>query len=337
MILAIVWARFSDRMDELAKDLGAERKNFDLGNVPKFLAPLKYFVYFWMTQVFLFSRRPAVVYCQNPPVFAPLACIPYCAVTGSRLTIDHHNVWSVKAFGTSALSGAFKALEHLAVRTAFLNTVPHDYWRAVISEELLGRVLTIHDCIEKNPFSRNEILRKRVASSGLIGIASGHQGIPLERVETEAMGVERVQGVTLAITGPPERLGPRLTRLGNLRRVKFLGYLPKAEYEELKASCDFGLNITDEPFTVNHTLFEYAAASLPIISTRSEVIEAVFGDSILYVEKSDAGAVDEKVTTFVQDSSSLVEYRERISRRFEELTISGEHERALLRSLLRNS
>jgi hypothetical protein len=321
-------------MDELARDLGAERKNFDLGNVPKFLAPLKYFVYFWMTQVFLFSSRPAVVYCQNPPVFAPLACIPYCSVTGSRLVIDHHNVWSVKAFGTSALSGAFKALEHLAARYAFLNTVPHDYWKAVIHEEFSGHVLTVHDCVQRNPSSRSETMRRRVASSGLIGIASGHQGISLERVETEAMGVERVQGVTLAMTGPPERLGPRLTRLGSLRKVKFLGYLPKVEYEELKASCDFGLNITDEPFTVNHTLFEYAAASLPIISTKSEVIEAVFGDSILYVEKSDAEAVAEKVKTFAQDPSSLAQYRERITRRFEELAVSGEHERALLRSLL---
>jgi len=322
-------------LDELAKDLGAERKNFNLGNVPKLLAPLKYLVYFWMTQICLFSRRPAVVYSQNPPVFAPLACIPYCAITGSRLVIDHHNVWSVKAFGTSALSGAFKALEHLAVRSAFLNTVPHDYWRAVISEAFSGRVLTIHDCVEKNPFSRNEILRRRVASSGLIGMAASLSF--QERVETEAMGVERVQGVTLAMTGPPERLGLRLTRLGNLRRVKFLGYLPEGEYEELKASCDFGLNITDEPFTVNHTLFEYAAASLPIISTRSEVIEAVFGDSILYVEKSDVGAVAEKVTTFAQDSPSLAEYRERISRRFEKLTVSGKKERALLRNLLIDS
>jgi glycosyltransferase involved in cell wall biosynthesis len=322
-------------LDELAKDLGAERKNFDLGSVPKFLSPLKYLVYFWMTQVYLFSHRPTIVYSQNPPVFAPMACIPYCAITGSRLVIDHHNVWSVKTFGTSALSGAFKTLEHLAVRSAFLNTVPHDYWRAVISEEFSGRVLTIHDCVEKNPFSRNETLRRRVASSGLIGMAASLSF--QERVETEAMGVERVQGVTLAMTGPPERLGPRLTRLGNLRRVRFLGYLAEAEYEELKASCDFGLNITDEPFTVNHTLFEYAAASLPVISTRSEVIEAVFGDSILYVEKSDAGAVAEKVTRFAQDPFSIAEYRKRISRRFEELTVGGKKERAVLRSLIVNS
>jgi len=335
LILAMVWAGSSARLDELAKDLGAERRNFDLGKIPKFLAPLKYLVCFLMTQVFLFSRKPTVVYCQNPPILAPLACIPYCAITGRRLVIDHHNVWSMKTFGASALSGALKAMEHLADRTAFLNTVPHDYWRAVISGEFSGRVLTIHDYVERNPFSRNEILRRRVASSGLIGMAASLSF--QERVEIEAMGVEKVQGVTLAMTGPPERLGNRLTRLGNLRRVKFLGYLPKTEYEELKASCDFGLNITDEPFTVNHTLFEYAAAALPIISTRSKEIEGVFGDSILYVEESDAGAVAEKVTKFAQDPSSLAEYRERISRRFEELTVSAEHERALLRSLLRDS
>lgn len=333
--MAIAWAGFSGRLDELAKDLSAERKNFDLGSVPKFLAPLKYIVYFWMTQIILFSRRPDVVYSQNPPVFAPLACIPYCTLTRSRLVIDHHNVWSVKTFGTSIFSSAFKALEHIAARIAFLNTVPHDYWRDVISQEFCGRALTVHDHVQKNTFPRNESLRRRIASHGLIGMAASLSF--QERVEIEAMGVERVEGVTLAMTGPPDRLGTRLASLENLHKVKFLGYLPKSEYEELKASCDFGLNITDEPFTVNHTLFEYAAANLPVISTRSDVIEAVFGDSILYVEKSNVDAVSKKVATFVQDPSSLAEYRNRISRRFEELTVSGTHERELLRNLLRDS
>jgi len=335
LILAIAWAGSSGRLDELAQSIGAERKNIDTGNVPKVLAPLKYIVYFWMTQILLFSRRPSVVYSQNPPVFAPLACIPYCALTGSRLVIDHHNVWSIKTFGASSFSSAFKMLEHLVARTAFLNTVPHDHWRDVIFEEFSGRVLTIHDRAEKNPYSRNEALRRRVAPSGLLGMAASLSF--QERVEIEALGVERVEGAALAMTGPPDRLGDRLSRLGNLRRVKFLGYLPKTEYEELKASCDFALNITDEPFTVNHTLFEYAAARLPVISTYSEVIEAVFGNSILYVEKCDVAMVAERVAEFVRDPSSLAEYRERISRRYEELNLRGERELTVLRSLLRNS
>ena len=332
MIIAIAWAGTSGRLDELAREINAQRKNIDIGKVPKILAPFKYVIFFWMTQILLFSRRPSVVYCQNPPVFAPFACIPYCVTSGSRLVIDHHNVWSVKTFGTSSLSKALRALEHMAARVAFLNTVPHDYWRDVISQQFSGRALTIHDHVERNRYSRNSSLRMKVAASGLIGMAASLSF--QERIEVEAIGVEMIEGATLAITGPPERLGSRLKHLGNLQKVKFLGYLPMPAYEELKASCDFGLNITDEPFTVNHTLFEYAAAGLPVISTRSEVIEAVFRDSILYVEESEPRAVARRVAEFVNNPSRLEEFRNRISRRFDELTLSGSKEIRLLQNLL---
>jgi hypothetical protein len=328
----MVWAGSSQRLDELAEDVGAVRKNIHIEGLPKFLAPVKYVIYFMMTQVFLFSRRPDVVYCQNPPVFAPLSCIPYCALMRRRLVIDHHNVWSVKSFGTSAVSGALKALERLAARSAFLNTVPHDYWGSVIKTEFSGRALTVHDCVGRNPNARSDALRGRVAASGLIGMAASLSF--QESLEAEALGVERVEGVTLAMTGPPKRLGPRLTRMGDLRRVKFLGFLPRDEYEQLKASSDFGLNITDEPYTVNHMLYEYAAASLPTISSRNDEIEAVFGDSLLYVARPDAKEVAEKVAMFAEDPAVLADYRGRIARRFEELTTNGKRERALLKRVL---
>ncbi len=321
-------------MDELSRAVGGERKNFSLGYLPRYLAPFKYLLFFAATQVYLFSTRPDVVYAQNPPVFCPLACVPYCSLSRKKLIVDHHNVWSVKSFGGSFLSSAFMALERVAASTAFANTVPHSVWKERLSEMSGRRVTVVHDFLEKNPFRRDEAVRSVVASSGLVGIASGHQGLPLERVEVEAKAAEQSPGVTLAITGPPKRLAPRIQALGVLHNVKYLGYLPKEQYERLKASSDFGLNISDEPFTVNHILFEYAAASLPTISIRRDVIEAVFGDSLVYVDRCDATMVAERIRAFVESPALLAEWRERTAKHYGELAAMREVELSTLKDLI---
>ncbi|HXW37867.1 MAG TPA: glycosyltransferase [Nitrososphaerales archaeon] len=333
-IACLVWASFSDRMDELANAVSGERKNINFGYLPKYLAPLKYLAFFAATQAYLFSTRPDVVYAQNPPVFCPYACLPYCKLSGKKLMIDHHNVWSVKSFGQSVISQPLALLEKVAGMLAYANTVPHSVWKAALERFSAKRVLVVKDFVAANPFPRDEAVRRSISTSGLIGIASGHQGLPEERVEVEAMAAEAASGATLAITGPPERLASRINSLGPLSHVKYMGYLPKSEYDALKASCDFGLNISDEPYTVNHVLFEYAASSLPTISTRREVIESVFGDSLVYVEDSDAREVTERIKSFLVNPSLLSEYRNRMSRKFHELERSRAEELEALQLLI---
>ncbi len=327
----IAWAPFSDRLDELSAAIGGRRKNFDFGYLPKYAAPLKYLAYSLMTLAYLADERPDVVYAQNPPPFCPLACVPYSRVTGARLIVDHHNLWNVKGFGGSVVSPFVRALEAAVGRAADANTVPHAVWRDELASMGARRVLTVHDHVARNAFARSEELRRELTGGrGLLGVASGHQGVPLERVESEARAAESVQGVTLAVTGPPSRLAPRIGALGPLRNVRFLGYLPKPRYEELKASCDFGLTVSDEPHTVNHVLFEYAAASLPTVSSRRKEIEAVFGDSLVYVDSSDPKEVAERLAWLTGDAGRLADYRARMAARFSYLSERRESELAAL-------
>lgn len=333
-VSCIAWAPFSDRLDELADAVGGERKNIHLGYLPKYAAPLKYLFYLLMTNVYLLNERPDAVYAQNPPPFCPLACILYCRLTGAKLLVDHHNLWHVKGFSGSVASPFVRAVEAAAARSADANTVPHAVWRDELTSMGGKRVMLVHDFVARNPNARSEEVRRTVAREGLIGIASGHQGVPEERVESEAMAAEMTRGVTLAITGPPSRLGPRLERLGTLNQVRFLGYLPKRDYEQLKASCDFGLTISDEKNTVNHVLFEYAAASLPTVSSRRREIEDVFGDSLVYADSSDPAAVAEKVSWLVRDPARLREYRRRMAERFSKLVAERSSELSALAQVL---
>jgi glycosyltransferase involved in cell wall biosynthesis len=325
-------APFGFRADELADAVGAERVSITFLYGPRYFAPIRYLALFFKTLILLSQRRPDVVYAQNPPVFCPLTCLLYCRATGTRLVVDHHSIWKVKTLGRGPLSKALGLLEGMVARAAYANTAPHRFWAEQLRAMGAPRVEVVHDFVERNPNRRDDSLRSRFAQEPVIAMSS-HGGHPLERLEAEAAAVGRVEDVALLITGPPAKLERRVAQYKMPQNVRYLGFLPRITYETLKASVDMAVNITDEPYTLSHVLLEYAASSLPIISSRQDVLDEFFGDALLYTESTEPAAISEKIE-FFKDSALREEYRERIVRWYDALCVShlGEVER--LRSLL---
>jgi Glycosyl transferase 4-like domain len=292
-IVALSWALFGDRMDELSDAAGARRMNINLLYGRKYLAPFRYVGMFFMTMIMLARADPDTVYAQNPPIFCPLAAMLYCKVFGRRLVIDHHCVWSIKTVHSRAVD----VMERFAARIADANTAPHQGWGEILLRRGANRLLVVHDFIDGTGES------KVPPHEGFRVIAS-HGGHPREEIEAEAEAVGRAGG-RLMVTGPPEKLASRMAKI---KGAEYLGYLPKAEYEKLKRSCDMAINITTEPYTVSHVLYEYVACGLPALSRREQWIEGIFGDAILYVGE-DLGS---RVERMMGDPTTLLAAKERV-------------------------
>jgi len=332
--LILLWAPFGFRADELANVVGAERASITLLYGPRYFAPVRYLALFFRTLFLLAQKRPDVVYAQNPPVFCPLTCLLYCRVAGARLVIDHHSIWSVKTLGgRSPLSRAIGFLERAVSRAAEANTAPHSMWARMLEKMGARDVLVYHDYVPMNTRRRDEALRRRMGDGETLAISS-HGGHPLERLEVEAaaVGRDRDEGVSLVTSGPREKLERRFAAMSLPPNVRYAGFLEREVYESLKASADFAINITDEPHTLSHVLFEFAASSLPVISSKESVVEELFGDSILYAD-STVDDVAEKVRTLCS-GPTRAEWAARVARKQEELTAMHEEEVASLRRLV---
>ncbi len=312
--------------------MGAERVSITFLYGPRYFAPVRYLALFFKTLLILSRRRPDVVYAQNPPVFCPLTCMLYCSLTRKRLVIDHHSIWRIKTLGGGPVSKLIGFLEGVVSRAAAGNTTPHTFWAEKLKAMGANRVLVVHDFVEKNPNLRDEALRRSFTERPMVAICS-HGGHPLERIEAEAAAVGRVGTVELLITGPREKLERRLSERTLPDNVRYLGFLPRQTYESLKASADMAINVTDEPFTLSHVLLEYASSSLPVISSRQEVLEDFFGDALLFTDSSDPEEIARKVR-MMQEAAIRDEYRKRMTRWYEGLSASRQSELQALRSLL---
>jgi len=330
----LLWAPFGFRAAELSEVVEAQIESITVLYGPRYFAPIRYLALFFRTLILLSRIRPQVVYSQNPPVFCPLTCLLFCRLSGARLVIDHHSIWSIKTIGgRSPLAKAIAFLERFVSRSSYANTAPHSLWARTLSKMGARNVLVYHDYVPKNHHHSDERLRLRMAQGSILAIAS-HGGHPLERMEVEAAAVakERNAGVSLVISGPREKLQRRLAQIGLPPNVSYVGFLDRDVYETLKASADLAVNITDEPFTLSHVLFEFAASSLPVISSRQEVVEEVFSDSLLYCD-STVEDVNAKVKELIP-APARAEWAAKIRRKQDQLTKMHEQEVSALRRLL---
>jgi glycosyltransferase involved in cell wall biosynthesis len=332
--LILLWAPFGFRADELAEAVGAERASITLLYGPRYFAPVRYLALFFRTLFLLAKKRPDVIYAQNPPIFCPLTCLLYCRMAGARLVVDHHSIWRVKTLGgRSPLSRGIGFLEQVVSRAADANTAPHSTWARMLAKMGARDVLVYHDYVPNNGRPRDEALRRRMGDGQTLAVSS-HGGHPLERLEVEAaaVGREREEGVSLVISGPEEKLERRFAAMTLPPNVMYAGFLEREVYESLKASADFAINITDEPYTLSHVLFEFAASSLPVISSKGAVVEELFGDSLLYADSS-VEDVAEKVRQLCS-GPTRAEWAARVRRKQDELTALHEEEVSSLRRLV---
>ncbi len=263
-----------------------------------------------------------------------MTCLLYARLAGVKLVIDHHSIWSVKTLGgRSPLSRAIGFVERVVSRAADANTAPHSLWGRMLTKMGARNVLVYHDFVPKNPRPRDEALRREMAGGNLLAIAS-HGGHPLERLEVEASaaGMERDEGISLVVSGPKEKLERRFAALNLPPNVRYAGFLKREVYESLKASADFAVNITDEPYTLSHVLFEFAASSLPVVSSKEEAVQDLFGDSLLYADSTPED-VAEKVKVLTS-AEARAEWASKVRRKQEELTEMHEREVSALMALL---
>lgn len=324
-------------MEEISAEIGGRKAIFSFLYGHMYLAPLRYVVLFLKTVILLIQIRPDVVYAQNPSVFCPLSCLGYCKIWNKKLIIDHHAVWSIKTFSSGALSRIIGKLERYVVKRAYANTTPHALWARELERMGARNALTIYDYVAKKNVPRDLGIRSKYANRKEYLVLAPHGGHPLERIENEAEAVGNMESTCLLISGPPSKLKTRVEKMHRYPNVSYIGFLPMEEFERIKASIDLGLCITDEPYTLSHSLLEFAAYSVPSISSDQEAVRLLFGDSLVYTKSTDPKDIRGAIESLVEDPNVMHEYRDRIIKKEEELVFRRNLEIEKLRKLIRQS
>ncbi|MBI1879021.1 MAG: hypothetical protein HYR94_12520, partial [Chloroflexi bacterium] len=182
-----------------------------------FLAPLRYVLQTIKTIIILIRERPAVVFVQNPPVFAVLLVYLYAKLWSARYIIDAH---------TSALLAPWwrwsLPIHAFLSRRAVTTIVTNEHLEAMV-KAWGADTFIIADIPTKFPQG------KPFSLNGKFSLAVINTFSPDEPIGAVLQAAEVLPDVQFYITGDPIRAKKTFLQ-HHPDNVKFTGFLPDEEY-----------------------------------------------------------------------------------------------------------
>lgn len=300
----VIWGREVKHSQYLAMALGARPVQIYYDKIwgMNISWPVRYVVQTLATWLVLFKERPNIVYVQNPPAIAPLACLVYCKLFRAKLMIDTHTA----AFLDKKWMRFYWLFKFVA-RQADLNSC-HNYKNLEILKSWGVQPTMVLQA--SNPeFSESE-LQKPLAEAKLEAL--------LRTGKPSVLMVNRFANdddyLTVIKTA---KLMPEMTFFisGNYAKAKDLpnvlpdnvcltGYLDHSEFMKLMYRSKVVLAFTRRADTVLWSVREILALRKPFVTTDSEVMRHYFSEVGLFAS-SEAQDIKEQIELAIAKEKEL--------------------------------
>lgn len=304
------------RNRELASALDAELAELDFGG----RGPLRRYVKSLAATIPLFwrfrrrgERRPTVVV-QCPSLVLVASSALFSVVLGFHLIIDAHNVSrsyleSENRWVRLLARYGFSRAGHVVVTNELMATRFSPY-----ASQLLILPDRLPSITARNT---DQGICERYKRPIVTLISSFAEDEPIE--EFIEASLEVPQSHTLVVTGRKERAG-RLLRFEQAG-VRFSGFLPLSDYEELIAGSDVLVDLTTRDDCLVCGAYEALSVGTPLILSDSEALRSTFGSGPIYAKNEKEDYVQGIIFGLERSSelrSAMASARDRFETQWEE-------------------
>ena len=271
--LFLAWTAHNRRSQLIAKSLGIPLYLVHSLKRRYYLAPLRYVLQTWSTLKLLWSKRPEVVFVQNPPIFAALLVYLYARLTGARYVVDSH---------TGALLAPWwrwsMPLHAFLSKRAVTTLVTNEYLAHQV-RQWTDKVFILADIPTEFPAGRPYPL------DGEFNVAVINTFSPDEPIDTVLTAAKTMPDVHFYITGDPIRAKKRyLTQ--HLPNVHFTGFIPDEDYFGLLRGVQGIVVLTTDNHTMQRGACEAVWLAKPIVTSDWPVLRTHFHKGTVHVDNS---------------------------------------------------
>lgn len=272
----IAWTAHNRRSQLISQSLGIPLYLVHALKRRYFLAPLRYLLQSVRTLTILWWKKPAVVFVQNPPIFAVLMVYLYAKLTGARYVIDSH---------TGALLapwwGWSLGLHAFLSRRALTTIVTNDHLAGVV-RKWTDKVFLLADIPAEFPPGRP------YAMQGQFNVAVINTFSPDEPIGKVLEAAAAMPDVHFYITGDPIRAKKTYLEQ-HPDNVHFTGFLPDEDYIGLLTTAHCVLVLTTDDHTMQRGACEAVWLAKPIITSNWPVLAKHFHKGTVLVDNTVAG------------------------------------------------
>lgn len=260
----------------LAKAVGASLYMTDY-NISRYLRmPLE----FYNSWQLIRKERPAVCFTMNPSIFSSWWLSILSGIYNFTLVTDLHTP-NIKVSGLKKL--LFQYFFNTGIRHSHAVIVTNEiYGRKIL--ELNKNVTCIIDPLPaiKSQQEKEEIKKEKGEKFQILLVSS----FDPDELITDIMELDEQLGeFEILVTGNWRKMFDEMPRLKNIR---FLGYVSDAEYDRLLHSVDGIMVLTKEEGCLCCGAYEAVSAGKPLILSRTEALEGLFGEAAVYADNCSA-------------------------------------------------
>ena len=307
----VAWQRHR-RTLELTRALGLELRCFIYGGPRIVRHPLALV----STARLLLSRRPSLVFVQNPSVVLAAFVCALKVILRLRIVVDRHSNFDF----SNTESGLFNLLSNFSLRLADLTIVTNQQVKR-LAESKGARAVVLPDRV---PLLRQPRPLRLPGRWNVVCASTFSADEPIREILEAARGLDADWRVY--ITGNPR--GKLRDMAGSVpETVVLTGYLPDHLYEALLASADLVLALTTRPHTLLCSAYEALSLGKPLVTSQTDVLVRTFYKGVVHTIPS-AGSIRAALERAARDHRRLrqeiVELRAELEKeweaRFEELS-----------------
>jgi glycosyltransferase involved in cell wall biosynthesis len=205
-------------------------------------------------------------------ILATVACV-WGKIAGVPVVVDRHSTFRLdKPKSLAPRNLLFQLLHHFTLKNADLTIVTNEHL-ADLTRDHGGRAFVLQDPLP------------RLGDHPPVPLGGGFNVVmpcsfaadePVEEV-IEAMRMVAGEGITLHVTGNPSRRGPMEDVPDT---VRFTGFLPLDDYEQLILSADAVMVLTKARYAMLCGCYEAVAAGKPLITSNTPVLRDYFEPAV---------------------------------------------------------
>ncbi|HEX9923114.1 MAG TPA: glycosyltransferase [Anaerolineae bacterium] len=241
-----------------------------------FLAPLRYVLQTIKTLIILIREKPAVIFVQNPPIFAVLVVYLYAKLARAEYVIDAHSGALLAPWWQWSLP-----IHAFLSRRAITTIVTNDHLQAMVEGWGAGTFI-LADIPTTFPEG------KAFPINGRFSLAVINTFAPDEPIEAVLETAGALPDVDFYITGDPIRAKKSYLQ-DHPDNVKFTGFIPDHEYFGLLRAVQAIVVLTKNNHTMQRGACEAVSLGKPIITSDWPLLRSYFNKGTIHVDNSGRG------------------------------------------------
>ena len=241
------------------------------------IAPIKYVAQFVSTLRRLKRLRPDVTIVSNPPPFAALTAWMHHRMHGGGFVVDAHTGVFLEPKWKP-----FAPLNKFLMQRALMTLVTNDGLSDVV-RRWGGRPFVLPDPLPTLD-ARGTRFPFHPGKFNVAAIFSFYEDEPID----ELLALQNFpEDMDIYVTGDCSRVSAR-TRARLSPRVHLTGFIDRRSYDALLHQADAALVLCTRPHTMLCGAYEAASTGLPLVTSRSDAMSAVFRRGTVFVDNTTA-------------------------------------------------